>query len=198
MQKKNVMDYSTENYVIQEGTEAWKNHANSKIIEAYHEHIFGDVLDVGCNTGGVTYWLHKNEKVKSITGIDINPNVENIFRKHMKDLHINVEFFACNYTKNCLRDKQFDTIISFHTLEHIFPEHAVKFASNLANNLKTAGKFVTSIPYKKEYKDEHHRAFYDEASLVSLLKKAGLKCIECFPDTRWHEINLLTGLFIKQ
>jgi len=191
------MNYNTENYVIREGTASWKNHSNSQIMEAYSEHIFGDVLDVGCNTGGVTYWLHTNEKVKSITGIDINPKVESIFKKHMKDLPIEVEFFVCNYTEDCLKDRQFDTVISFHTLEHIFPTDAAKFASNLANNLKTGGKFVTSLPYGEGYKDEHHHAFYDEKTLVSLLESVGLKCLECVDDKRWKENFLLTGLFQK-
>lgn len=191
------MDYKTENYVIKEGTGSWKNHSNCKIMEAYSEHVFGDILDIGCNTGGVTYWIHKNEKVRSITAVDINPEVETIFKKHMTDLPIKVEFVLCDYTKNCLVDRQFDTVVSFHTLEHIYPEDADKFASNIASNLKIGHKFITSLPYKEGYKDEHHHAFYDEVSLAKLFENVGLKCIECFPDKRWHETNLLTGLFEK-
>lgn len=190
--------YEDENYIIREGTGSWENHANSKIMEAYSEYIFGDVLDVGCNTGGVTYWIHKNEKVKSITAVDINPEVEPIFRKHMKDLSVKVDFVVCNYTQDCLKDKQFDAIVSFHTLEHIYPEDADKFAANIASNLKVGCKFITSLPYKHGYKDDHHHSFYDEISLPMLMEKVGLKCIECFPDKRWvNESALITGLFEK-
>lgn len=191
------MKYIKENYVIREGTGSWQNHSNANILGSYSEHIFGDVLDVGCNTGGVTYWLHVNENVKSITGVDINHKVEEIFNKHMKDLPIKVEFVACNYIENCLQDRKFDTVISFHTLEHIYPDDAGKFAANIARNLKTGGKFVTSIPYDRGYEDEHHHAFYDELSLKTLMESAGLKCIECFNDKRWKENYLLTGLFEK-
>jgi hypothetical protein len=54
------------------------------------------------------------------------------------------------------------------------------------------------MPYKEGYKDEHHRAFYDEESLPNLMKEAGLNCIECFRDKRWKdESALMTGLFEK-
>lgn len=190
--------YSTEDYVIREGTSSWKEHANSKIMEVYNEYIFGDVLDIGCNTGGVTYWIHKNEKVKSITAVDINPQVEIIFKKHMENLPIKVEFVVCDYTQDCLVGREFDAVVSFHTLEHIYPEDSDRFASNIYSNLKSKGKFIISIPYKQKYKDEHHRAFYDETSLPDLMKKAGLNCIECFQDKRWKdEVGLMTALFEK-
>lgn len=189
--------YETENYIIKEGTSSWQNHANSKIMEFYGKHIFGDVLDIGCNTGGTTYWIHKNRNVKSITAVDINPNVEAIFKNHMKDLTIKCEFIACDYTQECLVGRQFDTILSFHTLEHIFPEDAPKFAKNVESNLKSGSKFIICIPYKDGYKDEHHRSFYDEKSLRTLMEGVGLKCIECIEDKRWRENNLTTGLFEK-
>jgi 2-polyprenyl-3-methyl-5-hydroxy-6-metoxy-1,4-benzoquinol methylase len=192
------MKYNDENYVISEGTGSWEKHSNAQIMESYQEHITGEVLDVGCNTGGVTYWLSHNNNVKSITGVDINPQVEEIFNKNMDGVEIEVNFIACNYLQRRAINKEFDTVISFHTLEHIYPEDAIKFATNIAFNLKKGGKAVISLPYEKAYADDHHKAFYNEKKLVLLFESAGMKCIECFKDDRWHENNLLTGLFTKE
>ena len=196
MQEKNIK-YDTENYVIEKGVDSWKDHANANIMNVYKKHIYGDVLDVGCNTGGSTYWLSLNDTITSITGVDINPNVENIFRTHMADLKIKTDFISCDYTQNTIIDREFDTVLSFHTLEHICEEYAPKFISNILKNLKKSGKFIISIPYKDAYVDDHHRGFYEESSLKNLLECAGFNTIECFLDNRWRDKHLLTGIFEK-
>jgi predicted SAM-dependent methyltransferase len=95
-------------------------------------------------------------------------------------------------------ETKYDTIISFHVLEHIWPDDVPIFAKNVYDNLREGGCFIISIPYKDAYADPTHVAIYDEISLEQIFKSVGFNTIECLRDDRWpHEKNLLTALFKK-
>lgn len=51
--------------------------------------------------------------------------------------------------------------------------------------------YVTARP------DPCHVAFYVEHTLSTLMESVGFTTIECFKDDRFHEKNILTGLFKK-
>jgi 2-polyprenyl-3-methyl-5-hydroxy-6-metoxy-1,4-benzoquinol methylase len=190
------MCYDKENYITaRNNTEIWKSHPNYSILKEYEKYIQGSVLDVGCNHGCSTYWLHEFN-ISKITGIDINEESLICARKNFKDLNIPNDFISLDLTKDNINQK-YDTIISFHTLEHIYPNDIKFFLDNLYNSLNDGGYFIISIPYEKAYLDPCHVGFYNVENLTEILILSNFKKIECFKDDRWEIKDLLTGLFKK-
>lgn len=188
--------YNKESYITaRHNPLEWKNHVNVKTLENFSKFIRGHVLDIGCNHGGTTYWL-KDFNIKSITCVDINSPALEIAKTTLSSINITSNFIVQNYVESNLNTK-FDTIISFHTLEHIFPDDAIYFAKNIYEDLKKDGYFIIGIPYNRAYPDACHVAFYTENTLSTLFESVGFKTIECFKDDRFLEKNILTGLFKK-
>lgn len=189
------MEYHKENYITaRNDVHNWKTHPNYNILKVYSEYIKGSVLDVGCNHGCTTYWLHEYN-ITDITGIDINENSLICARQNLKDLNIPNKFYSLDLTKESIKEK-YDTIISFHTLEHIYPEDVKFFLDNIYHSLNDDGYFIISIPYEREFLDPCHVGFYNEHTLSEILENSKFKKIECFKDDRWFN-GLLTGLFKK-
>jgi cyclopropane fatty-acyl-phospholipid synthase-like methyltransferase len=193
--------YETENYLVKGDHKPWGRHANVGILRQYKEHIYGNVVDIGCNTGGVTYWLSENKNVSAITGVDINNEAKEHFETIMAPTNIPCKFTCINLVEAKLDNEIYDTAISFHTIEHIYPQDIDAFIKNSTFSLKAGGKFLVSIPYMKEYKDEHHRDFYDEKKLSDVICRNGFEVIECTHQSHsfvWTERHLLIGLFVKK
>lgn len=188
--------YNKESYIsARHNPLEWKNHVNVKTLHDFGKFIQGHVLDIGCNHGGTTYWL-KDFNVQSITGADLNSSALDIAKTTLSGIDIPNEFIVQNFV-DCNIGKEFDTIISFHTLEHVFPDDATSFVKNIYTDLKQDGYFIIGIPYDRAYPDSCHVAFYNEITLPELLESVGFKTIQCFKDDRFHEKNILTGLFRK-
>lgn len=188
--------YNKEAYITaRQNPNEWKNHVNVKTLENYHQYIYGDVLDIGSNHGATTYWL-KDFNVKSITALDLNKESLDIAELNLKDLDITKNFITQNYAESNI-GIEFDTIISFHTLEHIYPSDTVNFVKNIYSDIKSGGHVIIGIPYDRHYPDPCHVSFYTEATLMDLFESNGFKTIECFKEDRYQERNILTGLFKK-
>jgi 2-polyprenyl-3-methyl-5-hydroxy-6-metoxy-1,4-benzoquinol methylase len=192
-------NYSKENYITRDPTVlAWKDHPNVRILSVYQEYITGDVLDIGCNHGASgTYWLSDNAAVSTITGVDIQPTVEVLFREVMSPVAIPVYFISESFARYITPTKLYDTAVSFHTLEHIWPDDVSVFITNIFNHLKSGGTFIISIPYELSYSDPTHVGTYNEHSLKQLCESSGFSTIECIKDGRWPLHNLLTAVFTK-
>jgi 2-polyprenyl-3-methyl-5-hydroxy-6-metoxy-1,4-benzoquinol methylase len=191
-------NYESENYLVGGGYDIWAEHASVGIFHSYQRYINGHVLDVGCNTGGITRWLTNNNQVKAITGVDINPEAKLKFEEKFAFVDgVSVKFVCANLAHTPMNQDTYDTVVSMHTLEHVWPQDVESFLKNCIVNLKSGGNFVICIPYMHQYKDDHHREFYDEQKLSSVMGNVGLKTVECFQDARWKENHLLTGLFVK-
>jgi len=188
------MKYSKESYITFGISPLdWKDHVNVKTLVENTKLITGNVLDVGCNHGATTYWL-KDYNVSTITGIDINNEALSYARETFKDVQIPSTFISLDLTTNKLNQK-FETIISFHTLEHIYPEDVDIFLSNIKSMLTTDGYFIIGVPYEYAYFDSCHVGFYNEISLNTVMEKNGFKTIKSFRDDRWNEKNILTGIY---
>lgn len=194
-----------ENYVTRDpAIELWETHANAKIIHFYGDYIKGKVLDVGCNHGASgSYWALLSPDVTNVTGLEIQESLRHVFASIMRlnPSKKNFDFLVADFTQPNLsipEDDSFDTVISFHTLEHIYPEDVPTFLQNIYNKLKKGGYFIISIPYKNAYSDECHVSFYDECTLNELCNRTGFFTIECVKDERWTEKDLLTAVFLKQ
>jgi 2-polyprenyl-3-methyl-5-hydroxy-6-metoxy-1,4-benzoquinol methylase len=194
-------NYTSEDYVMDGGHGPWKKHSTVILLEEYESLIHGNVLDIGCNTGGITYWLGKNEKVTSITGVDINEKVKETFEKNLKEISIPFKFICANLVETKIDDMTYDTAISFHVIEHIIEKHSDAFIRNSTAGLKSGGHLVVSIPYMKAYQDPHHRSFYTPEKLAKLMERNDfetIKCEHCEQDPRWTEKHLINALFVKK
>ena len=191
-------NYDKESYVTQRlDPNSWKNHCNVLTLKSYSKYIKGSVLDIGCNHAGSTYWL-KEFDVTKITGVDINQKSLEKAKDILSTIN-NTPFDLIEKNYVCGNiGVEFDTIISFHTLEHIYPLDSLNFVQNIYKDLKEGGYFIIGIPYEHSYPDPCHVSFYNETSLDQLLNKAGFTTIECFKDDRFNEKNILTGLFQKK
>lgn len=194
-------DYKTEDYIVDGDHVPWKGHSTVILLKEYEHYIHGNVLDLGCNTGGVTYWLSKNKKVTSITGVDINPNVKEGFEKNLGGIDVPFKFICANVIETKINEEVYDTAISFHCIEHILEKHIDAFISNSTIGLKSGGHFLISIPYMKEYEDPHHRAFYNEKTLKEMMERNNFETIRCDHverDPRWREKHLIIAMFVKK
>jgi 2-polyprenyl-3-methyl-5-hydroxy-6-metoxy-1,4-benzoquinol methylase len=191
------MKYDKESYITANYDPVkWKNHVNVKTLEEHSNLLVGSVLDIGCNHGSTTYWL-KDFNVTKITGIDINNESLTYAKRLFKDIEIPNNFINLDLTKKIL-DETFDTVICFHTLEHIYPEDVDDFLTNIYSMLKFNGYIILGLPYEHAYSDPCHVAFYNEQSLIDIMTKNSFEPVECFKDDRWNEKNILTGIFIKK
>ena len=191
---------SKENYItIHANPEVWKMHANYNILCFYKDFIKGKVADYGCNHGACTLLLLENNNVTDVYGVDMNEKALDVAYKTASEIDpkIHVNFVIASLLDIPLHNEIFDTIISFHTLEHIYPKDATLFVSEVCRTLKPGGYFIISIPYQRAYPDPAHVAFYDEHSLSELFETNGFQTIQCIKDDRWKQKDLLTGVFMK-
>lgn len=195
----NEIYQSKENYItVYPDPSIWKNHANYHIMNASKQYIMGKCGDLGCNHGACSLLL-LDFKVESIHGFDINIKaLEVAYNSALKigsDIPIN--FMCANLCKMSMEDNYFDFLMSFHTLEHIYPKDADEFVSEAFRVLKENGHILIAIPYDHAYPDDHHVAFYVEDSIKELFEKHGFVTVECFKDDRFNEKDLLTAIFKK-
>ena len=194
-----MKDYSNkENYITSSPhPDLWDNHENVYYLKKYSEYITGNVLDFGCNHGVVTIHVFKDTICDSVTGLDINQNAIDLANK--LKIEICPEYpisYVCGNIVDIDFKTKFDSIVSFHTLEHIYPEDTEYVLIKLYNALKNNGYFLITIPFEKNFDDETHVSYYNVDSLISVFEKCGFKTIDCkFDDQR---SNILTGLFKKE
>lgn len=177
----------------------WKDHANYYIARDV-EHLFNDAVcaDLGCNHGACTLLLHDFGPLH-VDGYDINGEALNVAKSNAIELGVShkTNFIEANLMDIPVEDCQYDMITTFHTLEHIYISDVDDILREMYRILKPNGYVLISIPYKENYPDPCHVAFYDEDSLRELFKKHNFITIHCFEDNRWNQQGLLTALFLK-
>ena len=108
-----------------------------------------DILDVACGTGVLfPYYLERN--VKSITAIDLSPEMVKIAKSKFPQANV-----ICGDAENIIFDKQFDAIMIYNAFPH-FPE-PLKVIENLSKALKTGGRFTIAHGLSKKELDEIHQ-----------------------------------------
>ena len=108
-----------------------------------------NVLDVACGTGVLfPYYLERN--VKSITAIDLSPEMVKIAKSKFPQANV-----ICGDAENIILDKQFDAIMIYNAFPH-FPEPK-KVIENLSKALKTGGRFTIAHGLSKKELDEIHQ-----------------------------------------
>lgn len=108
-----------------------------------------NVLDVACGTGVLfPYYLERN--VKSITAIDLSPEMVKIAKSKFPQANV-----ICGDAENIILDKQFDAIMIYNAFPH-FPEPE-KVIESLSKALKTGGRFTIAHGLSKKELDEIHQ-----------------------------------------
>lgn len=190
-----------ENYItVNPEPEKWKHHANYHIIQHYSDYIKGACGDLGCNHAACTVFLLEwKERIHEIVGVDYNLQALDVaFHLALQlDPQIPINFVAANLVSLPFVSDKFDFLMSFHTLEHIYPQDVDSFIKEIFRVLKPGGHLLISIPYDHAYPDPAHVGFYTEDDLMNLFEKWGFYTVECMKDDRWFEKDLLTGLFQK-
>lgn len=185
----------------------WRAHANARIIECYSDIIRGRCGDLGCNHGACTLLLLElvPVAVSEIVGFDMNASALQVARETAAKLRgggahdTTVEFVEADLvTRLPVDDGTFDFLMSFHVLEHVYPEDADAFVSEAFRALRPGGSILISIPYDTAYPDAAHVAFYKEDTLCDLFQRNGFTVSECIKDDRWNQKDLLTGVFVKK
>lgn len=189
-----------ENYItVKPHPSLWIDHANYMIIKETKHLIENAVCaDLGCNHGSCTVLLHDFNPLH-VDGYDINQKALQVGEQTAIDYGVSskTNFIEANLTNIPVEDEQYDIIISFHTLEHIYECDVDNVIKEMNRILKPQGHILISIPYKYHYPDPCHVSFYDEITLKQLFEKHNLITIYCIEDNRWHEKGLLTALFQK-
>ena len=191
---------SKENYLVRNPEpNKWESHPNSNILDLYSNLIKGNVLDFGCNHGACSFLICKNKNVTGVVGLDLNEEAIKIGEQTKSDFpECNIKFI-CENILDVNFDEMFDTIVSFHTLEHIYPEDVNYVLSKLNNSLVENGHLIISIPYRQSHDNgNQHVAYYDEISLSKLFESNGFTTVECLQDNRLTEGGILTGIFKKE
>ncbi|SET06052.1 Methyltransferase domain-containing protein [Salinibacillus kushneri] len=112
-------------------------------------HVHGRVLDLSCGAGYGTQFIAKRLKneIHEVIGIDIDKDVIHYAKGRYH--HPKASYYVKDATDPSLPQQlgQFDSIISFETLEHIAKEE--KLLQNYYQLLKPGGTLIVSTPFGK-------------------------------------------------
>ena len=183
----------------------WRTHANYYIMSFYSNYIRGNVCDLGCNHGSCTlltldFYDQSKKNIECVYGFDMNFEALKVGFELANKANplIPVVFMAVDLLTIPIESEKFDFAMSFHTLEHIFPDDVALFVKEIHRILKDGGHVLISIPYDHAYPDPAHVAFYTVDSICALFESNGFYTIEALKDNRWpDQKDLLTALFMK-
>ncbi len=116
------------------------------------------VLDVACGTG-VLFPFYLERNVKSITAVDLSPEMVKIAKSKFPQADI-----LCGDAENITFDRQFDVIMIYNAFPH-FPEPE-KVIENLTKYLKSGGRISIAHGMGKKELDEIHKKSAGRVSAV--------------------------------
>jgi SAM-dependent methyltransferase len=127
---------------IPSGAIASDNPIHQRLLFAYKEaaeHIYGEVLDIGCGEGrGLDYLIAKADK---FTAIDKIKEVLDGVRERFPDIELinaNIPPFSM------VESNSKDCVVSFQVIEHIEEDHL--FVEEIHRVLKPGGRAIISTP----------------------------------------------------
>ena len=103
-----------------------------------------DVLDMACGTGYGSDFLNRETKPRSITGVDIEPDA--IRYAKLRYAKYGIDYIVADAC-TAWTDRQFDTIVSFETIEHV--PRPDQFLINVHRMLRPDGTLHVSSPIRK-------------------------------------------------
>lgn len=148
-----------------------------KMIGNIYEQNEKTILDLGCSDGYGTYYVA--EFAKSVLGVDFDEEAIAYAKNYSgSDGEIGGGIFSYKLD-NFLNKKygEFDGVVSFDVLEHIYPENENNFMKTVLMNLKDTGTFVVGTPsfetqqYSKENVAGAHVNVYKGEEFYRMLKQ---------------------------
>jgi ubiquinone/menaquinone biosynthesis C-methylase UbiE len=139
---------------------------NTGCLDEITKNILGDsVLDVGCGRGFLAGTLSKRYRV---TACDM------IISEKVEKKYPNVHFRQENNQRLSFADKEFDTVISSHTLEHVQDGYsAIEELRRVAKR-----RLIVVLPKQRPYRytfDLHLRFFPYPETVLQYLRSASLQ-----------------------
>lgn len=142
-----------------------------KMIGNLYEPNKKKILDLGCSDGFGTYYVA--EFAKEVLGVDFDE--EAIAYAVEANESENIVFQLDNFLGK--EYGEFDGIVSFDVLEHIYPEHEKEYMDTIMLNLKEDGALVIGTPsletqkFSKENVAGAHVNVYKGEDLYDMLKQ---------------------------
>ncbi|MFH2138383.1 MAG: class I SAM-dependent methyltransferase [Candidatus Omnitrophota bacterium] len=151
----------------------WKHGLLEKFAFSEIEKEFGSarsVLDVGCGNG-MFLEMFLQRKWRCV-GVD--------FSEFVKDISFSPEIniIISPFEKTRFDSKQFNLITLMHVLEHFIDPVACLI--EIKRILKDDGYLLMEVPLTQDYYGIYHQSYFTKKSLYLLLKKVGIKVVQCF------------------
>ncbi|HEY9035136.1 MAG TPA: methyltransferase domain-containing protein [Pseudomonadales bacterium] len=107
---------------------------------------YGDVLEIGCGTGQLTWGLAKQLPFKSVHACDISFRFLNELRTDLSGMPggADVNYYLCDANQLPFRDESLDLIVGHSVLHHFI--HYEKVIENVRRMLKPGGKAMFYEP----------------------------------------------------
>lgn len=145
---------------------------NQKCIDKIVDSLEGDkIIDVGCGRGYLLNQiaLHCNKKG---VGVDF------IIPQEVRERYPHLTLIEANIEKLPFADKEFDTVICAHTLEHILDfDGAIKELRRICKK-----KLILVVPSEREYKyafNFHLHFFPYKRSFINRIMPKDMSKVEC-------------------
>jgi len=104
----------------------------------------GKTLDICSRTGNGTAYYFERGKITDVVCADVSQKMLDICHQHLKDKNIEHELSLFTDWPLPFADKQFDTVLSFETIEHIAQPEV--FLKELGRVIKPGGIMVLTMP----------------------------------------------------
>lgn len=142
-----------------------------KMIGNIYEQNTKELLDLGCNDGFGTYYTAEYAAV--VLGVDFDEKTINYAMRF--NMGGNISYKVDNFLNK--KYGNFDGIVSFNVIEHIYPENEKTYLKTVLQTLKEEGTFVVGTPslemqkYSKENIAGAHVNIYRGEDLYTMLKQ---------------------------
>ena len=150
MEKRDIINFFDNLAVGWDAEQIPKDAIIEKILDNGGVEEGKDVLDVACGTGTL-FPFYSEINVKSVTGIDISPEMVKIAKKKFPETEI-----ICGDAEEYLFNKTFDIIMIYNAFPH-FP-NPEKLIENLARYLKDNGRIsIAHSMSRAEIQSRHQK-----------------------------------------
>jgi len=176
-----------------------REHPNVKAIQRYETFIYGNIIDIGSGHSATTLIAAENPKVIKAVGVNLNQAAIDRFNKIKEHATKEAKEKTSMVCSNVLElnkhfdEESFDTVMSFHMLEHLFKEDIDLAMEQMSRILKPGGMFIISIPWERQLGSPNHKTYWNDKTLSALFLKHAYTVHECYKVDDKH----LTGAFIK-
>ena len=133
------------------------------------------VLDIACGTGCGSYMISQTGAF--VEGVDLSKEAIEFANKVFLSKSTNLNFIQGNALE-FRKDKKYDLITSFETIEHI--PHTEELLKNFYCNLRDNGRLICSVPnetispHKLSNNPYHLKHYTTEEVLENIFGKAGM------------------------